>query len=187
MQDSFGANRKITSQDNFFAFFFEFLFFFVASPTNLANFSKIRQVSWRSNKKKKQKKVIFKKKKDQEIILASQFFFLAPKDFHGNFSLTLFLLVRLMKTCIKNFFFLIFLLSCIHFFFLKKTKLKKKKTAKKLSWLANNLSWRFFSFFEKITLKKKRGQVKKKSPTTGDPYPWAPWVSSDLSPQVNSR
>ena len=43
------------------------------------------------------KKSNFQKKKGQEIILASQFFFLAPQDFHGNFSLISFLLVKLMN------------------------------------------------------------------------------------------
>ena len=88
------------------------------------------------------------------------FFFLAPKDFHGNFSLILFLLVKLINTCIKNRFFLGYrFFSCLAFtFFL--THLKTK-TAKKFTWLAYNLSWRIFLFFEKITLKKKKQKTAK--------------------------
>ena len=43
-----------------------------------------------------------------------------------------------------------------------------------MTWLTNNFSWRFFGFFEEVTLKKKNGQEEPRPPRTGNPYPWAP-------------
>ena len=77
------------------------------------------------------------------------------------------------RLVLKTFFFLGYrFFSCIlhSLFFSKKTHLNKK-TAKKWTWLANNLYWRIFWFFEKITLKKKKRPSKKNRQQRDTPGP----------------